>query len=86
MKQYVMLASLLVIVMEIDCVRFMDWSEKRLVFDFVITPSPPLRLKQFRSSEDKSGCCFFFFFLNKIFSVIEFDLKQISGSFCNQNQ
>ena len=42
MKQYVMLANLLVIVMEIDCVRVMDCSEKRLVFDFVITPSPPL--------------------------------------------
>ena len=45
MKQYVMLASLLVIVMEIDCVRFMDWSEKRLVFDFVITPSPAFKIE-----------------------------------------
>ena len=86
MKQYIMLANLLVIVMEIDCVRFMDWSEKRLVFDFVIRTPPTtttLRLKQFRSSEDKSGSCFFFC---KIFSVMEFVLKQMSGSFCNQNQ
>lgn len=78
--QYIMSADLLVIVMEIDCVRFMDLSAERLcltvmflLFFFFLDCNNLGHLK--------ISLAFAFFSFWKIFSVVEFELNQISSSF-----